>query len=431
MPPAALARRIEIAKPPYWALVERYVQVSSGGSEILTSATNADLARLADDAKVAAATRSNFLGPVAEFWRARRAVTPALSISKPPIIAAAADGPTSITVGCVASWGLDASADNFPASLAPEAIAELRNHTKALIAASPCDLTLDVTDSGELHTSWSGADGLVTGFSETLAKASALAGRLESLDRRTQIEQALDDALGGEMTRAVSEEDAFELLKRIWEVKDPSAEPPANLPALVQNARGGKIKWPGKRVSQLLPTILAEYFVGPDYSYAICWSTRTDNGSVVEGPTVLRLSESGALTAADQTAIGTALLDPVLQSVEQAANFKSPINDFGDQLGVVIAPDERMSLLSIPTLKFGARTTRLGPVRPETGQRPSNASWQSLEELHGGRLQEFRCAYVLLSTLAALDKWDSVPVEEQRARRWAAQTVDQARAAAR
>jgi hypothetical protein len=332
--------------------------------------------------------------------------------------------------------------------------------------AATCTLTLSQKTRGQagIAMQWSDLAPVIDGLVAISGEAEELNQLLTALPERFRLEADLYGALGGlspadGQAVQLPAAQAAELLKQIWIAKDPTAKVAEGLArdlntlsvALQKayydvNVRGFKKK--GRRVS---PTIFAEYFRGLEATFVIAWSGKAppvsvwehprtllpwnvklpeqpaDPDVIQEGPFLIHLCSNSALSSALQArnGIGQLLVDPVLNKLAKACDARD--SKFDLQLGIVLAPDDRLGGLDLATVAFNKRTSRFKAVhdRPDAPNYEfDDRTWNTLGDLRGESLKDGACDYAIVPTILSDPGPVSPELTAQRA--WAMTVLDDA-----
>jgi hypothetical protein len=270
-------------------------------------------------------------------------------------------------------------------------------------------VTLILSDDNRVQLG--GLGRLVDAFEPTLASAEALEGRLGRLAEREVLEAALQQRVPSGTSQVRLGDDTLEVLGSIWRAKGaPDRGELRDLVALSSalRERGGLRfgKAPPGRTEVILPTILVEYFCGPDSCYAVVYSAGTDTLTgrdhlTVDAATLLRLCPTEEVVAvvrgeAPADTLGDRLFTPVLGEVPQAVAVASD-EFFPFHLGLVLALDDPLWLIpGMTALPFAEQETFLKDIRRDDSVERSER-WATLEELRAGNA---RGDFVLVRSLA-------------------------------
>ena len=206
---------------------------------------------------------------------------------------------------------------------------------------------------------------------------------------------------------------ALETLRKIWRAKGaPERADLRDLQALSAQlrARGGLRfeKAPPGQSEVILPTVLVEYFCGPQSCYAVAWSAGTDalnavDHVTVDRPILLRLCPSEEVfavargeTGAQADTLGDRLFTPVFAAVPRAIAILSD-EYFPFHLGLALAFDDALWLIpDVENLEFASQETFLKHVLRADSDMASKR-WATLQELRDGN---DRSDFVLVRSLS-------------------------------
>ena len=314
---------------------------------------------------------------------------------------------------------------------APEGVDQdvLRQAVQGLVDAREQTMTLRLADDGQIR--YAGLGDLVSELEETLGRVRALEACLATSGARRLVEDAIRAELlpDNQDQATISEPQCLVLLQEIWRAKGISAgddlQSLNDLSSQLQrtaNLRKGVRTIPPR---SLFPSVMVEYFCGPQSTYAVVWSIQRDRAdkdlaTLDEGPFLISLGPTANLAAAARSGeapddLGTWLFDPVFDAVRRPVAAATAAR-FQNQLGLVLALDDQLWLISgLEQSRFRQRASSLKFLdRP--GPAAQLKRWSSLQELREGTQ---RSDYTLVQTLPE----PSPPDNDQR---WAIHTLVQA-----
>ncbi|RJP32493.1 MAG: hypothetical protein C4547_13925 [Phycisphaerales bacterium] len=275
-------------------------------------------------------------------------------------------------------------------------------------------------ERGDIRWTWNPDDAQALG--ESSAHVAALKKEILSHQSRLRVETDLEARLGGALSAALEPDEAWRLLRDIWEAKGVSLPDDADLLDWTKRRRGDLKKLPAHKAG-VTPTIFVEYVSGSSSTYAISWTLTippTAEPTIGEGPTLRKLGSTADLEQLSGDAAGDTLVADVLDDVPDAAAAQNP---YDRHLGIVIGADGRIASIGGATLDqwtFAERRARPFQIRQLESRDPA-LSWSSLADLVRDDLSNRRCDYWLLASLAEDGKLETPDAAQQ----WATATLRQ------
>lgn len=394
--------------PDYWQLVERFLSYT------------ADPFFLAELVQADPSTA----GVVGYLKTEPAFVLPQMGATGKPLLGVNADTglPDTLQIAFKPAWVLRQVPEGMDQDV-------LRQAVQGLVDAREQTMTLHLADDGQIR--YAGLSDLVSELEETLGRVRALEASLATSGARLLVEDAIRaELLPDDQDQAtISETQCIVLLQLIWRAKGiPAGDDPQSLNDLssqlqrTANLRKGVRTIPPR---SLFPSVMVEYFCGPQSTYAVVWSIQRDRADkdlavLDEGPFLISLGPTANLVAAARSGeapddLGTWLFDPVFDAVRQPIAAATAAR-FQNQLGLVVALDDPFWRISgLEQAEFQQRASSLKFL-----DRPNMAAqlkrWSSLQELREGTQ---RSDYTLVQTLPE----PSPPDNDQR---WAIHTLVQA-----
>ena len=403
--------RFEWAAPPYWLLLEKYAGFQA----------TPFLPVRASDSEAAASGglwEGGDLPPGFEEVRqwGLGAILPRLDFVGRPALELSGDQ-ASIEIPLTVRWAVSDIPQGLDGPTLNDSLTSLVENVQL-----QCTLRLSRTAAEPVVWSWSADQASVEALRPTASRARHLDRLVREFPARRQLAERLQSRWDGRGTDAtapgvqLTEDEAVAFLRQIWEVKIGPAGETENLEELSSNLqRARRFSQKGGRRSPVFPTVFAEFFCGPEFTYAIAWSAvrGRESAEVREGPFLIRICPTETLR--DEGPLGEVLFDPILSSVREASAARFG-TDFSGNLGLLIAPDRPMALIEagLEELTFGAQETNLSDLR-RTGLEDERSTWNRLSTLRDP-LQDKSCDYGLVETLAPpTSPWVPVRDAEERA----------------
>jgi len=421
--------------PPYWQLLEDWKQYQQHADRLdIGELDTTEINKLVEESDVPDSTKSLLIDRAIPFLHSARRVKLVVELI-PDGLQAEADetGPKAFTIPFLAKWDIDTTSADFPRSLDDSQIPQLRNALLELLPPVEGTMTVRLAADGRTQRNWPGANRLVNALEQTWSKVRALDRELDTADARLELEQKLQALLTAAQakgaapgTARIDPDDAADLLEDIWKVKA-SPDGPNDLGDLIQQIRSatGRVRGLSRKLAEIDATIFIEYVTGPSFVFGLAWSAAPGGDELLEGPVILRLLQTEILTTASLEDVGANLLGKVFDALPDASGAaRTPALLLNPQIGVVLAPDVRMTHVDWTNLRFSERTTLLKWIESNAGVPNKKHTWSSLADFERGELASRACGYRICPSLSQTATAVSSTAADLEALRWAHERID-------
>ena len=297
------------------------------------------------------------------------------------------DAEPAIEIQYKGTWSVARVPESIKLDRVQEYVSQTTNEAMAVV------LRLRADDSGNISPTWR----LDPGFADDLDKVRELDRLLLDRPDRLALEKQIKDR-GLANGNVLSEADAVTLLGSIWDIKGvvgkPSENSWPNLAAYLAERHLGFSN------ASVLPTVLVEYFCGPDQTYALCFSV--DGAySVVDGPYLLSLYDTRDLVGRNMTPTIQPTIGRVLDSFGKDSPTLTAAGT-GNILGIVLAPDDPMGFIVPQLASTPLAESYTSDLKRDVMSLARPVNWSSLQELRdAGRLGDFQ----VVGHLAKPEEW--------------------------